>query len=395
MDARSVLNMHISALLQELKRVESTLKDMKVERKLREAVLSNFSAIFARHRSELLTMQRDIKKAAVLNFYWGSLQSRRESCKALFNECLSFMGGALIRHAELDHDICQIADVMIEQLMAFATIKYPRFTLLANDNYYTETTTIIRLNFPEHSVWNLPMAAHELGHYAARRISDEAGNFLFEKRLLKLEEEKKERERDHLHEHIADLFAVYTLGPAYASAALFHRFSPLDDTATTDGDKHPSHLARLRFILKTLEMMNETSDRMYTKLLDDIKALWLEIWSGAGVKVSPEPDQQLSDLQLALYKKLDDELSPAKYLGWPRAEQLESMLLSKKPAEQLLEGDETIADVINAAWLWRVRQDEDGFSRLADVSEKALEMCRCIKDRFQMKIRKQRTGAGD
>ena len=385
MDERDVLTTQVQLLLQQLKWAEQMLQGLPLKEPLRKAVASSFASRFTHARGKLEQMQVALNKSPNVATYWGTLQRRDAECRALFNECLSFIGGVLIREHKLkdgsflDGGICQIADALLHELMDKAPELYPGFTLLAESNFFTETTGIVRLRFPEYSVWNLPVAVHELGHFAMPDLKDGMGGRPFQAKHQQLAAEPQQAA--HLKEYLADLFAVYTLGPAYLCACLVWRFNPKDGTAREDGTEHPSHAKRLHFMLRTLELMNPVSDYDYTGLVKILRELWQRSWQTAELATELEP-KTLGALQVMhkeVYQILDEQLSSARYARWPQARKLAAEIASgAKSAAQLLTDESRLADVVNAAWLWRVRQQGTDGEQLRQVGERALDLCRLL-----------------
>src|SRR5205085_5792560 len=184
----------------------------------------------------------------------------------------------------------------------------------------------------------------------------------------------------HLKEYLADLFAVYTLGPAYLCACLVWRFNPKDGTARADGAQHPSHAKRLHFMLRTLELMNPVSEYVYTGPIKMLRALWQSSWQSAEQTIELEPRVvgALQVMHKEVYQILDEHLSSARYARWPQGEKLAKVIATDQPPAQLLTDESRLADVVNAAWLWRVRQQGTDGEQLRQVGERALDLCRLL-----------------
>jgi hypothetical protein len=378
---RAVLMTQAQVLLQELEWAERTLEALSAVPTLQAAVKNSLGVRFNRLRKDLETMQGMLPQSSSLNTYWSSLQRHSAECRALLVECLSFMGGLLLRSNQLDGEICAIADALLHELMARTPQLYPGSTVLAEGDFFTETTGIIRLRFPMYSVWNLPVAAHELGHYAVRRINDDAGDFPFQKKFREVEDDATQTA--HLHELLADLFAVYILGPAYPCACILWRFSPKDETAQADGERHPSHAKRIHFMLQTLGAMNKAGMHPYTGLIKTLTELWQRSWQSAkqSVELDAPEAARLNILQSKLYDLFEKNFSTARFARWAQANTLSRQMATNETAEQLLGKGITLTDVVNAAWLWRMRQEDADSRQLRQVSDKALTMCRLLAAR--------------
>ena len=125
---------------------------------------------------------------------------------------------------------------------------------------------LIRIRFPVCGIWDLPIVAHEFGHFAAARITVSEGGadrvlpfarfvdeYLDENRNLGNEW------RDYLSEYFADCFATFVLGPSYACTSLLLRFDI--GTAYAEADMlHPSYAKRAHAILCLLRRMDAEAD---------------------------------------------------------------------------------------------------------------------------------------
>ena len=123
---------------------------------------------------------------------------------------------------------------------------------MSEREYHQDLAQIIRLRYPATTAWDLPIAAHEFGHFAGPnyRTEDEPPRYHFLECLAKLKkvlraDEMPEQAENHIHEYFADLFAVWTLGPAYACTCILGRFDPsgypFANPYTHPGDGHRAH----------------------------------------------------------------------------------------------------------------------------------------------------------
>lgn len=393
MDTRAMLGARISSLRDSLRHAEDALRaqldalealrSQAANPALRAAVVSNFSMAFERRRGKLDTLQRMIDSSQKLDGFWGSVQRQHEECRKLFEFCLSYIGGVVARNTPEGERFCGTADALLDEVMTEAPFKYPRCTILGDSSFYEGTTMVIRLSFPDYSVWSLPVAVHELGHYAMRRISDERDDFPFQEEFARIggTEEEAARGRAFLHEYLADLFAVYTLGPSYACTCLFHIFSPRDTTAVEDGREHPSHRKRLHFIVQTLEEVNQQYQVGNGGFVEMFKKEWQQAWRAAGVEPQLDDNEagKLELLRWRLYQKLDGYLSKARYGGWGRAQRLAADFMSRQSPTQLLGPNDKLADVLNAAWAWRLGPGSR--TDAARVGTRAMSLCQQLMGR--------------
>jgi hypothetical protein len=133
----------------------------------------------------------------------------------------------------------------------------------------TETlASLIRLEFPEWTIWTLPLVAGELGHVVMNNpiIRDPLNDTIqtyADKRQSKL-----------LEQLFPDAYATYTMGPAYACAVMLFRFNP--QHAYKNQQKLPCEAVRGQVILQMLERMNATESlqKPWTTVIKQLKDSW-------------------------------------------------------------------------------------------------------------------------
>jgi hypothetical protein len=324
---------------------------------------------------------------------------------------LGYLGGLLLRKDRLDWGINEIADALLKYIGSEADDEWRRLTIFAaGGNSFAEMTEIIRLPFPDFTIWNLPIAVHELGHYHSTH------NELFATKLAAAKSAEAQaaeeggggaaappsylQKESYLHEFFADLFAVYTLGPAYAACCFVTRFSPGDKNFCRDGESHPSHAKRGYLLIEALKEMNKTSDPHFTGAITDLKNLWQRNLQAAGGPECADDLMALDEmnrtsdppfkgvikfnlLRELFYSVLGKRVSSAKYPknAWSRARSLLDELPSGKKAAELVKDDDTIVDILNSAWAWRLSKKVENAEAVAEINRKALEMCRLIARR--------------
>lgn len=399
MDEKSLLLAKVDALLEQLAWAESSLTNAKLEKHVQDAAKIGFAMLFDNRRKELTQLRNSIQKISSYGGTWAKLQSTSTSCKELFEECLGFLGGAMLRDAHKQNDICEIADALLREL-GRKSIEWSRVTLLAEAHFFTETTGLIRLPFPDYGIWNLPIAAHEFGHFVGPRISDGRRKRPFQACLdgieknYSLEElsneqraEKQaqmEREVSHLREIFSDLFAVYSLGPAYACSCIVLLFDPQDVTACQDSKTHPSHRKRVHFILAVLKQMSKaTAGNPYRKIIPMLKDLWeRNLKSAENEKCSVQEDlAPLNYKLLELYPIVTKFIPQVQYSGWNRAIELSNAFPLNGKSAGILKKGYSIADVLNAVWIWRLLETIENRNTVHKVNLDGTALCRQIMQR--------------
>lgn len=384
-NGHSTLSAQIPALLDDLKQAQRTLVRMAaIEPELYERVRRRFEDQIEQRRQEVSELGARVRSELSEREAWLALDKARKDCHSLFAESLAYAQGALARQNDLDRGLCRLADGLLDEICDRGDVQWRRITILAESDFFGNTAQIIRLTFPEAGIWNLPLAVHELGHYIGPRIEAERqesrirGSTRPFQDLLDVEQERKDnRAWSYLHEQFSDVFATYTIGPAYGFTCIRTRFNPA--FAYVDDYEHPAAAKRVYLILGTLERMNRAAGLAspYTNIIDVLRRTWNDLVTGAAEPGELEPaavaalDQRLE----ALYTMLDRYMRLMRYDGFARVHDLATELL---PSASLpsVSGKTGIADVLNAAWLCRIQSDDS--SILPAVTERALQACNDI-----------------
>jgi len=384
MDEVSVLSAQLEALSQQIGRVQRALDAKAIDTNLRQRVHIRFDTLISKQQQALQGL-RDELQPEHLAQAWLKLKAIRRDCNSLFSESLAFLQGVLVRSTGLDTGICQIADDLMEDLQRRTDIACSRLTIPGEAAFFVQTAEIIRVPFPEFSVWNLPLTGHEFGHLVAQELRvREGGTYSYPfQELIDREGHGGQTER-FLHEYFADIFATYAHGPAYLCLAVVLRFDPV--TAHVDGRDHPSAMNRVGVMLTTLSKMDDGAGLpLYGSVRDAVSDLW-----DRGIAAAHRHGRS-SALNTAsvehrwtteIYRLLEQELPEAKYGGWLRAQRLAQGLQPYETAPKLNE-DDAPPDVLNAAWLWRLQRDDQTSDvyEAQQVDEIAKRLCQDMTGR--------------
>jgi len=328
-----------------------------------------------------------------LTHCWPRFRNIRKVSVPLFVECLALIGGALVRATEfekgpgpqLDKGLCRIADALLDDLSSRAVVLWERFTILGETEFFGEMAQIIRLRFPEVSIWNIPIAAHEFGHFIGPELkqAEIGGTFRypFQDELRKVEDEQG---RAFLQEYFADLFATYTLGPAFACTCILLRFDPIE--AYQDKKEHPAYAKRFYLIRRTLEKMNLGP---YQGIVAHLDIIWRQSLKALGLRehLAQEIASQLDELLEMLYDLVITELPTIQYKDLSRAYRLSRKLLIDAETANIVEAariaapEHTLVDILNAAWICRVEIEDQDDKLLLQIGERAVKLCEEIIDR--------------
>jgi hypothetical protein len=307
---------------------------------------------------------------------WTKLRTARKHANTLCSESLAFTEGALVRREGVDEGFCELADKLLRSLNDDARLNWRGFTILAPTTVYGEVSEVIRLRFPETTVWHLPIAFHEFGHFANPNITIRVRDGSYWSSEHPVETFLAERRKKdlkawfHAHEYLADIFAVYVGGPAYAYTCLVLRGGA--GALRTDHPNHPSWIDRYFLMLEALRRF-AGQGAATQPIVADVEERWLASCEAAG-GWREEDDARLREILDWFCPLLNDNLQGAGYRTFQRAQQLVPALTQD---ERPVLKDAQIPDVLNAAWLARL-EDLDNVARSANIERHAVEACRSL-----------------
>jgi len=397
MDARSALTARIGSLRWRLYQVNQTIQAPALDAHLRGRVGPRFDKLLSQQLATVKKLEQQVSNGQPLAACWHSYDDLDRECNALFEECLGFVQGALARKSGVDGGLCRLADDLLDDLAAWSDVGWRRFTLLATAEFYREIAGLIRISFPVVSLWDLPIVAHEFGHYLGPELQESAGGkrvYPFQVMLEAADEERPAywplphtKAWYHLNEHFADLFATYSLGPAFACSFILSRLNPIH--AHSEQATHPTHAKRVHSVFWMLEEMNRLGgfQKPYRGLIDALQSLWEESLKESGQEISlPDAEVSRQEGRLAELHDLLERTTPpqlAYQIGdWQRSQVIDDALRAPhwEPAGVDL-GEGSRRDVLNAAWLGRLRLDGGSDWEAMDVAKRARKLYQLVPPR--------------
>jgi hypothetical protein len=281
----------------------------------------------------------------------------------VFAEYVEFLGGLALRYTGFDHGICRYADELIHNLETHPDFRWESLTLPAREETLTSMTAMIGLGFPEWTIWALPLGAHAWG-LAVIDEAKVAGDLI----PTDLADEQRQVARACL----ADAFATFIMGPAYACAVILLRLDPY--RAFDAGEPQPAAM-RAQAVLRTLRLLNAGDENGYAgQLLEQLGAEWEEALRQAGhaaVVDAPDRTGGLDAQQLDLIDRWVERI--ARKVGHRRGYNANRWATVVRWAERLRPGDgppiavdprvdlpkHALRDVLNAAWKARLDGGDD------------------------------------
>lgn len=270
---------------------------------------------------------------------------------SLFAEYVDLIGGLALRDSGWDNDVCEIADELIRRcsMVGGTTSVWYSMTVPAGRAAMEETLArIIRLGFPEWTIWAVPLGVHEFGHVVVMENREA------------LDIPKRPRKGDDalLPHYLADVFATYALGPSYACAAILLRFDPGHPSAA-DGSARPRDANRAAVVLRTLERMNK-GNGYYTDLITRLTDSWVAASRRRDPKANAVPaDPSVADAVKRMWGFLDSGGVDDLYFSGERwlAIQDWHTHLTKEGGADAVEWStkHEVRDLLSAAWDARSR----------------------------------------
>ncbi len=348
---------------------------------------------------ELQTQLQQLGDEAEIETAWESFAKLQDKSSELFADYLQVVEGIAFRTTGVDeHGMCYIADQLIEksaldwygESWAFLTVPSVREAICRSP------TGLSPIRFPEWTLWTLPFVAYVLGlevveedaelQTLANSVSAPASPPEDPAAGVAARAIDEKRFRSVL---IADAFATFVMGPAYACAAIRVRCDP--GRAYIGRDSQPEPDVRAQLILATLREMNQEGGRVvdgnWQQVADDLQAGWLAAVEQAKAPKPPAHSSLAGAIDAReLVDLLDERLTlTARYTTakWLQAQRLvqawEAQLKDRHALTVPREADEpltTLPDALNAAWLLRSRRP-DSTEGLSDLGP---ALCKRILD---------------
>jgi hypothetical protein len=241
-----------------------------------------------------------------------------------------------------------MADELINKVDSVPDVTWESLTIPWHREYVSAALTrMIRLGYPEWSIWTLPLTAHEFGHVVECKNAE----------LIKFIDEQVARgqSQSHLYDYLGDAFATYTMGPAYACAAILLRFDP--SSAHVYSDESPAPIKRVHVVFSMLMRLNdkESSMQPYAGIVEILRTEWnAALLQAAQISaLDDETTKRLDDCVAFMWNFLD----PNRRLNPPNSVSIRewtSKLLEHGGNTIEVYGTEELRDVLNAAWACRV-----------------------------------------
>jgi hypothetical protein len=316
-----------------------------------------------RRRTEVLRQSTNTEASAS----WAQLHRLTAELGVLSDECLALAAGGALRQAGAASMLCEVADRLLDEVIARAPLEWSSFTIPATQEYYVRSSRVIRVRLPGSDFWDLPAAVHELGHFVGPAIADDSfgrTSHPFEDTLERLSRHRS-AQKSWFAELFADAFATWAIGPSYGFMCVGNRLDPVGADLGTP--THPAASLRIGMIHATLVaqmpyLMDETR-RLTEDSANLLEQRWLDLTHEAGsAQMSKDDTEILAIAGDELVGLLDEYLPLIRWDDWLRSQDLVYQLrdalsgVSDSSIKRVPFSGYGLRDLLNAAW--RVRFSE-------------------------------------
>jgi hypothetical protein len=325
----------------------------------------------------------EAESAEEMQAAWSQyIDSFHKSSEQLFEEYVDLVSGVAIRDTGLDRGISRLAEDMLKPGETIGSFTWNTLTVPAREEALAVTAArIVRLGFPEWTIWTLPLTAYELGSDYAdsdRKVAEKVVHALG-------------GDPGELFVLVADAFATYFLGPAYACAEILMRLNPAE---AFSGSRLIAKRAAV--ILSVLRQMSKNAPGIedhYAEITSRLAVEWADAlrqtgWDGSvdgdAAEAWPglrqltglmDEEQETIDRLLRAFEPLVYAWIVSDIAVWPNVEEWAAKL---KNGQELLASDlgglAELRYVLNAAWRARIavrpgETDVDDPRQLAEIAQ--------------------------
>lgn len=324
---------------------------------------------------------------------WRRYQHLMVATKEISQTCMELMGAFSLRDQMppdetnffFDQKICRVTEKLAERCDKLTDPKVnPLLAIPASEAVLAETMVrIIRLRFPDWTIWTLPLVALEYARVVLPEIP-QLQDAVDDEVRRRMEDDPREGEEERARAQevierevtlmIADAFGVYVMGPAYVCAAVLLRYEPVTSDAVETSDLER---AETMFAVTARLYSDETggdAPRPPQPPAQFIDQYVRPTWEGVLQRVAPELDtvpirERAARFAVRAARKVARATYSTGFVAyaetgahWQRAEQISNAWLSEllgaggqmSPMPESYE----LREVLNAAWRSRLTRPE-------------------------------------
>ena len=286
LDTNLLLEARLQICSEDLDRLDQILKSQPVKRVYEGTLVGVFQRLAGPVRARLARLRGSTMEAES----WRELAVVRRESQQLMQQALAFLGGSAIRGMAATAPACDRALALARRYAADAGIDWSPAIVPGEcdhnppgvaDDGEGVGDAIVLLRIPQWDIFRLPLLAHDYGHWIAQRGRIRG----FDEFIASQQPAVQKAE---LWRVVADAFAAYLVGPAYAHAVLFLELDPGGVAAGTDSRGFPGSTRRAAVIFGILRDADTRlkdddpyADGPYTTELNLLETTW-ESALGAG-----------------------------------------------------------------------------------------------------------------
>jgi hypothetical protein len=344
---------------------------------------------------KIVALEQSLRQTNVQRQLWDQYgREASEPCRKIFVEYADFLGGLAIRDAGFDGGISQVAEELIRTYKPSSKEAASLLALPARHEAIAMTVArVVRVHFPEWTIWALPFTAHEFWHVIAKNHLD--SRLRHRIRRVCPQDEPIARE-SRFHDALADAFATFTMGPAYAFSAILLLLNPLQPYKTDE--EHVSDDTRAKVIFRMLNFMDQRpgdvpgmkdkavrfeGPRAYEKIRADLERAWYSAIDQVSPRLESSRADHESDKERSnkdserlecpveeLWRLLEAEAcAPFTVEQWNAVEDWPPMLLQGRIDEISIKPGMELRHVLNAVWRARIDPSRDPNIDLSDLAD--------------------------
>jgi hypothetical protein len=308
--------------------------------------------------------------------HWQKYETLLDTvARPVFFEYVDFLGGLSVRDTGLDDRVCEMTDALLTRFKVVtqrSSLPLPaRQAALGN-----ALDSVVLLGFPEWSIWGIPLVTHEVGLAYSKDQNDRGLVALVQRFAAGAAgaagaapaAQAPPRTEEYVNQLLADAFGTYTLGLAYACAALLLRLSPSYDPRLSVN--RPRDIDRARVIMMTLTAEGQAAPAAggsFTDAVDTLRQIWE---SGVAAHAGPARAEDAVDEAQGPPPEADwlDDFSreavahfeslitirPYDNERWRASDAWRDALLGKTVDPGWTPLDDAVPDILNAAWRLRL-----------------------------------------
>jgi len=336
----------IEKLVEHIGEAQSRLQEMgKIIRDMAVVDLKNWRNALSQNLEvcetvlgQIKGMKKDLAEGTAPRKIWSDLKElHHQSCRGLFADYVDLLSGMVLRDTHLDDMICTITDEFMTELAS------PRLVLPGRRSELpTVFKDLVKIGFPEWTIWDVPLAAHHAGAWKADlTLPGQPG-------LCDLLSDRSDDVRRCL---FADIYATRATGPAYVCAMLLLHLDPASAAAPEPGAVTDHERARV--ILRALTFSEPPDD--FAAFVKRIGTDWDDaVEQNTGPQAAPNDTTALDNFADRVRELLEDRKSTLYgATKWQSANERLAPRLRGESNEAEQRPEEKIRDLLNVAWALR------------------------------------------